>query len=457
MTDEDHEMAENDERKPLSQSSNSDTPESPSLTQPYTQRKTIRELSPDTIHSLGATVNVNSISHCVKELVENALDAGATSLDVRLEGSGYNSIQVTDNGHGIRLDDLEDMFKKNYTSKLDDDGIVRKYGFRGIFLHSLCGVCSEGEIEVITKTADENMGTKITVDNDGAVIHRSSHQCNIGTIIVVKNIFSKIPVRRQHAKQTLSKEVANIDTILHEYSLICTNAKFTLRNNEKNSGNDSTLFNKTGTKSTSSSICTVFGTRLYGAIKQILYEDENLKLEAQVPASPEKASDARSKDTKGNRLFIYLNHRPVDYDKLQKLIKDIYAKHLGNKNLFGYFNIEIDPASIDVNFNPDKRKIILSREAEKAVLERVEKMLLGLYDPTAKKVVLLPPKPKSSPKASPSSVTSDATPPPSDQSTPNRFKRTTPLSALPEDLESLNETSKTIPPVSTSYIITYNN
>jgi DNA mismatch repair protein PMS2 len=127
----------------------------------------------------------------------NALDAGATSIDILLQNHGLSQIQVIDNGTGIPAADREFICKRHYTSKTDGDltNGVSTFGFRGEALSSICELSEY--VEILTKCKEDDVGLKMKFDSKGNMINKTPEQCRVGTTVTVVNIFSKVPVRRQ--------------------------------------------------------------------------------------------------------------------------------------------------------------------------------------------------------------------------------------------------------------------
>ncbi|KAI8357290.1 histidine kinase-like ATPase, partial [Blakeslea trispora] len=169
------------------------------------------------------------ISSIVKELLENALDAGADNIDIILEEYGLKSIMVKDNGQGIHCDDIDQAGKRHYTSKLkelDDLGSLHSYGFRGEGLNSICQIADN--VTVVTKTKQDPVGQQYCLDKQAIIKFRkpTGQISQSGTIITAEKPFYDLPVRRRQAERNKQTQLQLIKDMIVRYALIQHQVRF---------------------------------------------------------------------------------------------------------------------------------------------------------------------------------------------------------------------------------------
>ena len=178
-----------------------------------------------TINQIAAGEVIERPANVVKELVENSIDAGATSINVEIENGGISLIRITDNGKGIAADDVEIAFERHATSKIrsaKDLIKVSTMGFRGEALASIAAIA---KVELVTKTKDAEMGTRIIVEGGDVVLKEECGAPN-GTTITVRELFFNTPVRYKFLKKDFT-EGGYIETALERISLINPEISFT--------------------------------------------------------------------------------------------------------------------------------------------------------------------------------------------------------------------------------------
>ena len=157
-----------------------------------------------TINQIAAGEVIERPASVVKELIENSIDAGATSVTIEVQNGGIKKIRIADNGYGINKDDLEFAFERHATSKIrnaNDLENVKSMGFRGEALASIAAI---SHIELITKTKDDELGNKIVLEG-GNVLEKTETGASIGTIITVTNLFYNTPVRYKFLKKDFTE------------------------------------------------------------------------------------------------------------------------------------------------------------------------------------------------------------------------------------------------------------
>ena len=160
--------------------------------------KAIRPIAQAHIHRICSGQVVLDLAGAVKELVENALDAGATNIEVRLKDHGLDTIEVADNGSGVAPENHQALTVKYATSKIatfDDLASLGSFGFRGEALSSLCALAES--LTVVTRTENEDAGTRLEYDKTGVIVSASTAARAVGTTVTVRGIFKPLPVRHK--------------------------------------------------------------------------------------------------------------------------------------------------------------------------------------------------------------------------------------------------------------------
>uniref|UniRef100_T1I3W2 Piwi domain-containing protein n=1 Tax=Rhodnius prolixus TaxID=13249 RepID=T1I3W2_RHOPR len=198
------------------------------------KQSTLCCLPASTIKLLSSGQVITSVSTAVKELVENAIDAGASNIEITLENEGYEKIEVKDNGKGIRSEDVPYMCQCRYTSKIRDFGDLdhlESYGFRGEGLSSLCTL---SQVTVTTKTKRDDLAKTYSFDSNGNVISSRISHLNLGTIITVQGLFKNLPVRKQFltSGKRKTQELNSVANIVKSFGLIHPSLRIVLHHNK---------------------------------------------------------------------------------------------------------------------------------------------------------------------------------------------------------------------------------
>ncbi|XP_023192478.1 PMS1 protein homolog 1 isoform X3 [Xiphophorus maculatus] len=194
----------------------------------------MKQLPADTVRLLSSSQVVTSVVSVVKELMENSLDAGASSVDVKLENFGLDRTEVRDNGCGIKAADAPVMAVRHFTSKIsshEDLERLETYGFRGEALGSICAVA---EVTVTTKTEEEDVSTQYTLDSSGGIVSQRPSHLGGGTSVSVAKLFGKLPVRRQFFSSVRKRkeEVRKVQDLLMAFAIIKPELRLTLAHNK---------------------------------------------------------------------------------------------------------------------------------------------------------------------------------------------------------------------------------
>lgn len=310
----------------------------------------IQELSERLANQIAAGEVVERPASVVKELVENAIDAGSTQIDILVEEAGLKKIQVIDNGEGILTEDVENAFKRHATSKIhsrDDLFRIRTLGFRGEALPSIASVSL---LTIETANQDEPQGTYLELKGGEVIEHRPA-PLRQGTKITVDNLFFNTPARLKYVK-TLHTELANIGDIVNRLALSHPTIAFRLVHD----GNK--MLATAGNGDLKQTIAGIYG--LATAKKMLKIEANDLDFEVFGYVSlPEVTRASR------NYLSTIINGRFIKNFSLNKAIVAGY----GSKLMVGRFpiavlEIKMDPLLVDVNVHPTKQEVRLSKEQE---------------------------------------------------------------------------------------------
>ena len=184
-----------------------------------------------TINKIAAGEVIERPASVVKEMVENSIDAGAKNITIEIKNGGISFIKITDDGSGIEKDDMEISFERHATSKIrkaEDLINVKSMGFRG---EALASIASIANVEMISKTADSEIGNKIVVEG-GKILEKTEVGCSKGTSITVKNLFYNTPVRYKFLKRDFT-EAGYIEDIVTKIALVNKDVAIKLINTGK--------------------------------------------------------------------------------------------------------------------------------------------------------------------------------------------------------------------------------
>lgn len=314
----------------------------------------ILELSERLTNQIAAGEVVERPASVVKELIENAIDANSTQINILLEEAGLKKIQVIDNGTGISPEDAESAFKRHATSKIhsrDDLFRIRTLGFRGEALPSIASV---SEITFETATENASQGTYLYLKG-GKIEENQPSVLRQGTKIIVENLFYNTPARLKYVK-TLQTELAHIGDIVNRLALSHPNVAFYL----VHEGNQ--MLSTSGNGDLKQTMAGIYGVQTAKKMREIQAQDLDFKIHGYVTL-PEVTRATR------NYLSTIVNGRYIKNFALNKAIVNGY----GSKLMVGRFpiaviEIEMDPLLVDVNVHPTKQEVRLSKEQELTTL-----------------------------------------------------------------------------------------
>ncbi|XP_047576516.1 PMS1 protein homolog 1 isoform X6 [Lutra lutra] len=298
----------------------------------------MKQLPAATVRLLSSSQIITSVVSVVKELIENSLDAGATSIDVKLENYGFDKIEVRDNGEGIKAIDAPVMAVKYYTSKInshEDLENLTTYGFRGEALGSICCVA---EVLITTRTASDNFSTQYVLDGSGHIISQKPSHLGQGTTVTALRLFKNLPVRKQFysTAKKCKDEIKKVQDLLISYGLL----KPDLR---------------------------------------IVFIHNKIYLSGFLPKHD--ADHSLTSLSTPERSFIFINQRPIHQKDILKLIRHHYnlkcLKEPTRLYPIFFLKIDIPTADVDVNLTPDKSQVLLQNK--ESVLIALENLMTTCY------------------------------------------------------------------------------
>lgn len=303
----------------------------------------IIKLLPDSVaNQIAAGEVIQRPASVVKELLENALDAGATHIDLIVKDAGRTMITVIDNGCGMSETDARLCFERHATSKItkaEDLFAIRTMGFRGEALASIAAVA---QVELMTRRKEDELGTKIIIE--GSVVKdQLPKPMAVGTNFTIKNLFFNIPARRNFLKSN-EVEMRHITDEFFRVSMMNPDVCFTLTSNDKE------IFHL-HQGSLKQRIVALYGKDYNQRLLPVQQETETTIINGFI-VKPEFL-----KKTRGEQFF-FVNKRFIKHSYLHHAIENAYQELIPKDCYPGYFiDIEIDPKEIDINIHPTKTEV----------------------------------------------------------------------------------------------------
>ena len=303
----------------------------------------IKVLDQNTINKIAAGEVIEKPSSVIKELVENSIDSGATAITVEVKGSGLSFLRVTDNGSGIKKDEVKLAFLRHATSKLvtvEDLLSISSLGFRG---EALASIASVAQVEMITKTADDVTGLRYQI-HGGREISSEEIGAPGGTTIIVRDLFYNTPARKKFMKTDLTE-------ISYIYDLMCRICMSHPKISFKFISNGTDKLFTSGNGKLRDIIYHIYGRDITSNLLEINAENDYMKISGYI---------ARPCISRGNRSFegYYVNHRYIKSAVLTKAIEDAFRTFVMiHKFPFTEINFQVRPDLLDVNVHPTKMEL----------------------------------------------------------------------------------------------------
>lgn len=313
----------------------------------------IKVLSKETVEKIAAGEVIERPVSVVKELVENSIDAGATNIIIKIYDGGKRKISISDNGSGINREDVNLAFIKHSTSKIenvDDLYRIHTMGFRGEALASIKAISN---VTLISKTEDEEIGSKISFFNGNKRIENIS--TNKGTSIIVEDIFYNIPARKKFLKKD-TYESNLINDLLYRLAIANHSIGFKYMNNDK------LIFDLFSDQSLYERINSLYGYDTAINMKEVNIESDKFKIRGYI------SNNLLYRSNKKNQL-LYINNRTVKNDAISKVINEAYKSTIPlNRFPVFFLFIDIDPSMLDVNIHPAKTEVKIQDMDELLIL-----------------------------------------------------------------------------------------
>lgn len=328
----------------------------------------IQVMSMDLSNKIAAGEVIEKTMNVVKELVENSIDAGATTIKIDLLDSGVGEIIVTDDGVGMDREDATLAFSRHATSKLkslNDLFNIESLGFRGEALPSIAAVSN-----VTLKTSNGEVGTEVNIVG-GKINYVKSADLAKGTKFIVRDLFYNTPVRLKYLKN-LYVELANITEYVNKMALSYPNIKFVLTNNNKQ------LLNTEGHGNLLKVINNVYGVEVAKKMVKIDASNDDYLIKGYI-CYPEISKPNRSS------IITFVNGRYIRNNELNRTITDAYHTYLMiDKFPIVVINIEVDPILVDINIHPTKMDIKFSK------MDTLKSLITDVISKTLRELTLIP-------------------------------------------------------------------
>jgi DNA mismatch repair protein MutL len=332
----------------------------------------IKVLDRETINQIAAGEVVERPASVVKELVENALDAGSTQIGVEIRGGGVQLIKVTDNGIGIPSDEVELAFERHATSKIKSSSDLQSIGSLGFRGEALPSIAAVADVEVVTATQDEKSGTCLVLEG-GTIKQKNGQARTRGTTVSVHNLFKRVPARLKFLK-SLPTESSHVANVVSQYALAYPEVAFGLvvdgKENLRTSGKGSLV----------DAVIDVYGVETAGKMMSVDSAQQSWTsgqgaLDIHVTGmvgTPELAKVGRG------YLSFFVNRRWVNSRTLAYAVEEAYSGLLmTGRHPMAVLNIVLPSDAVDVNIHPAKSEVKFRNEGEvfRAVQKAVRQAL----------------------------------------------------------------------------------
>lgn len=327
-------------------------------------------LDSETINQIAAGEVIERPASIVKELVENAIDSGATTVTVDITGGGISSIRITDNGSGFAKEDIPVAFLRHATSKISKGSdllSIQSLGFRGEALSSIAAV---SRLELLTKQPNAYLGSRYCIEGGQETVFEDAG-CPTGTTIIVNDLFYNVPARRKFLKSATT-EAGYISELVNRFAISHPAIAFSLIINNR------TALHTSGNGNQKDAIYSVYGREIAMNLIPVSEENELFAVQGFI-GKPQIA--------RGNRTYenYFVNGRYIKSTLISRAIEDAYASYsMQHKYPFTALTLTINPSEIDVNIHPTKMDVRFSEG------ERLYSMLRTVIADALKNSILIP-------------------------------------------------------------------
>lgn len=325
----------------------------------------IQVLDQITIDKIAAGEVIERPSSVVKELVENAIDAGSGSVTVEIKDGGISYMRIADNGCGIAREDVHNAFLRHSTSKIrsaEDLEHIASLGFRGEALSSIAAV---SQVEMITKTKDQLLGTRYQISG-GKEENLEETGASDGTTFLIRQLFYNVPARRKFLKTPIT-EASHVGDLITRLALSHPEVSFQFINNGQSK------LHTSGNGNLKDVIYHVYGREITANLLPLEYEKNGLRLSGYIGAPL---------ISRGNRNFenYFINGRYVKSNIIYRAIEDAYKDFsMQHKFPFTVFHLTLDGEHVDVNVHPTKMELRFNNQQEvyNTIYEAIDQTLHG--------------------------------------------------------------------------------
>ncbi len=328
----------------------------------------INVLSEELASQIAAGEVVERPASVVKELLENAIDAGATRVTIRIEDAGRSLIEVSDDGAGIPSDELPLAIARHATSKInsaEDLFRIRTLGFRG---EALSSIGSVSRMMIVSRNADQPVGARIVVEG-GRMVSTELIGSVVGTIVQVRDLFYNTPARLKFLKRDTT-EKQQIDNLVTRYALAYANKAIHLEEDGK------AVLRTSGNDEHRDVLAQLYGVELAGQLLEVVFEEDGIRIDGFI--SPISINRSNRKD-----ITFFVNGRWVQDAALMSALLKAYQSYLmiGRYPLSVLF-IELPPEDVDVNVHPAKAEVRFRQPDEIfTAVQRAVRRALMAYSP----------------------------------------------------------------------------
>ena len=324
----------------------------------------IQVLDQVTIDKIAAGEVIERPASIVKELVENAIDAGATHVTIEIEEGGISLIRITDDGSGIMKEDIRNAFLRHSTSKIrnvEDLLHITSLGFRGEALSSIAAVT---KVEVITKTKEAILGTRYVIEG-GQELSLDEAGSSDGTTFIIRQLFYNVPARRKFLKTPMT-EAGHVQDLLIRLALSHPEVAFRFLNNNQEK------LRTSGSGKLKDVIYNIYGRDVASNLLELDYRQGGIHITGYL---------GKPLITRGNRNFetFFVNGRYVKSTMISRAVEDAYKDFMmQHKFPFVVLHFQVDTETVDVNVHPTKMELRFQNQQEvyKTVFEAIHRQLL---------------------------------------------------------------------------------
>ncbi|WP_254535837.1 DNA mismatch repair endonuclease MutL [Halomarina litorea] len=331
------------------------------------ERTAVRRLDESTVARIAAGEVVTRPAAAVRELVENALDAGASAVSVTVENGGLDLVSVSDDGHGMSREDARLAVERHATSKIRDAADLATaptLGFRGEALPSIAEVA---RLDLRTRTAGEDEGTRVTVADGDPTVRAAGH--GVGTTVEARDLFADLPARRE-SLGTPKREFARVSDLLASYALAHPDVRFRLDHDGR------TVLSTPGSGEETDTLLAVYGRDVAGRSTALAAGDDDEVAVHGVCVHPSVTRASAS------HVTVAVNGRPLADSGLRNAVEAGYGSLLpGDRHPVAVVRVRVPPDRVDQNVHPGKREVrFRDAEAVHGAVERAVRDALSTAD-----------------------------------------------------------------------------